>query len=212
MRKTVNTTDKMNFLRKIVRNCKDEDDQKPPLASTLPNDDDLWLPPPEYVPLTEITGKKNMRNLCINGEVKVCSPNGYSFRILRHILESLDEIYSGNHRMIGLVKVVMDLTLSGAPCPEGMNWVYKLRRTLIFQWAESRGPLDGEELEYSQEITWDDDSEFVGLQIRVSARQCHIQGRIWCINMNSRACQLWSDMSLKTQQSEDHKNSSLLLE
>ncbi|EEW7209801.1 hypothetical protein D6W40_27395, partial [Escherichia coli] len=38
------------------------------------------------------------------------------------------------------------------------------------------------------------------------------QGRIWCINMNSRACQLWSDMSLQTQRSEEDKDSSVLLE
>ncbi|SPN69228.1 matrix protein [Lyssavirus rabies] len=202
----------MNFLRKIVKNCRDEDTQKPSPVSAPLDDDDLWLPPPEYVPLKELTSKKNMRNFCINGGVKVCSPNGYSFRILRHILKSFDEIYSGNHRMIGLVKVVIGLALSGSPVPEGMNWVYKLRRTFIFQWADSRGPLEGEELEYSQEITWDDDTEFVGLQIRVIAKQCHIQGRIWCINMNPRACQLWSDMSLQTQRSEEDKDSSLLLE
>ncbi|ACS70795.1 matrix protein [Lyssavirus Ozernoe] len=202
----------MNIIRKIVKSCKDEEEHKPNPVSAPPDDDDLWLPPPEYVPLAEITGKKNMRNFCINGEVKVCSPNGYSFRILRHILKSFEGVYSGNRRMIGLVKVVIGLALSGAPVPEGMNWVYKIRRTLVFQWAESAGPLDGEELEYSQEITWDDDSEFVGLQIRVSARQCHIQGRLWCINMNSRACQLWADMSLKTQQSNEDKNTSLLLE
>nr|CAG9056821.1 matrix protein [European bat lyssavirus 1] len=202
----------MNIIRKIVKSCKDDEMQKPNPVSAPPDDDDLWLPPPEYVPLSEMTGRKNMRNFCINGEVKVCSPNGYSFRIIRHILSSFEGVYSGNRRMIGLVKVVIGLALSGVPVPDGMNWVYKIRRTLIFQWAESSGPLDGEELEYSQEITWDDDSEFVGLQMRVSARQCHIQGRLWCINMNSRACQLWSDMSLKTQQSDEDKNTSLLLE
>nr|AMB61284.1 matrix protein [Lyssavirus mokola]AMB61285.1 matrix protein [Lyssavirus mokola] len=202
----------MNFLKRMVKSCKEEESPKYPSASAPPDDDDLWMPPPEYVPLTQITGKARVRNFCISGEVKICSPNGYSFKILRHILKSLDSAYSGNRRMIGLVKVVIGLVLSGSPVPEGMNWVYKLRRTLIFQWAESYGPLEGEELEYSQEITWDDEAEFVGLQIRVSARQCHIQGRLWCINMNSRACQLWADMTLKTQQSPDDENTSLLLE
>nr|AGQ16855.1 matrix protein [Lyssavirus mokola] len=202
----------MNFLKKMVRSCKDEETQKYPSATAPPDDDDLWMPPPEYVPLTQVKGKASLRNFCISGEVKICSPNGYSFKILRHILKSFDNVYSGNRRMIGLVKVVIGLVLSGSLVPEGMNWVYKLRRTLIFQWAESYGPLEGEELEYSQEITWDDEAEFVGLQIRVSARQCHIQGRLWCINMNSRACQLWADMILKTQQSPDDENTSLLLE
>nr|ABZ81146.1 matrix protein [Lyssavirus mokola]ABZ81209.1 matrix protein [Lyssavirus mokola] len=202
----------MNFLKKMVRSCKEEEIQKCPSASAPPDDDDLWMPPPEYVPLTQVKGKASVRNFCISGEVKICSPNGYSFKILRHILKSFDNVYSGNRRMIGLVKVVIGLVLSGSPVPEGMNWVYKLRRTLIFQWAESYGPLEGEELEYSQEITWDDEAEFVGLQISVSARQCHIQGRLWCINMNSRACQLWADMILKTQQSPDDENTSLLLE
>nr|ADN68321.1 matrix protein [Lyssavirus mokola]AGQ16865.1 matrix protein [Lyssavirus mokola] len=202
----------MNFLKRMVKSCKDEETQKYPPASAPPDDDDLWMPPPEYVPLTQVKGKASIRNFCISGEVKICSPNGYSFKILRHILKSFDNIYSGNRRMIGLVKVVIGLVLSGSPIPEGMNWVYKLRRTLIFQWVESYGPLEGEELEYSQEITWDDEAEFVGLQIRVSARQCHIQGRLWCINMNSRACQLWADMILKTQQSPDDENTSLLLE
>ncbi|ADD84509.1 matrix protein [Lyssavirus shimoni] len=202
----------MNFLRRIVKNCKDEDAPKLGTPSAPPDDDDLWLPPPEYMPLAQIKGKESVRNFCINGEVKICSPNGYSFRIIRHILKSFDNVYSGNRRMIGLAKVVIGLALSGSPVPEGMNWVYKLRRTLIFQWAESQGPLEGEELEYSQEITWDDESEFVGLQIRISAKQCHIQGRLWCINMNSRACQLWADMALKTQQSKDDENTSLLLE
>nr|ABZ81148.1 matrix protein [Lyssavirus lagos]ABZ81169.1 matrix protein [Lyssavirus lagos] len=202
----------MNFLRKIVKNCKDEEIPKPGTPSAPPDDDDLWMPPPEYVPLTQIKGKENVRNFCINGEIKICSPNGYSFRILRHILKSFDNVYSGNRRLIGVVKMVIGLVLSGSPVPEGMNWVYKLRRTLIFQWAESHGPLEGEELEYSQEITWDDEAEFVSLQIRVSAKQCHIQGRLWCINMNSKACQLWADMGLKTQQSQEDENTSLLLE
>ncbi|AAR03483.1 matrix protein [Lyssavirus caucasicus] len=202
----------MNFLRKMMKTCRDDESSKPLDPSAPPDDDDLWLPPPEYVPLHEISSKGNTRNFCISGEVKICSPNGYSFKIIRHILRSFESVYSGNRRMIGLVKVVIGLTLSGSPVPEGMNWVYKLRKTLVFQWSNSSGPLEGEELEYSQEITWDDDSEYVGLQIRVNAKQCHIAGRSWCVNMNSRACQLWSDMTLKTQQSEEDEHTSVLIE
>ncbi|AOZ21305.1 matrix protein [Lleida bat lyssavirus] len=202
----------MNFLRRIVRNCRDESPPKENIASAPPEDDDIWMPPPEYVPLGDVTGGSSSRNFCINGEVKICSPNGYSFKIIRHILKSFEGVYSGNRRMIGLVKVVIGLALSGSPVPEGMNWAYRFRRTLVFQWADSAGPLEGEELEYSQEITWEDDNEFVGLQIRVSAKQCHIMGRSWCININSRACQFWSDMQLRTKQSDEDENTSVLTE
>ncbi|AFQ62096.1 matrix protein [Ikoma lyssavirus] len=202
----------MEFFRKLMRNCKDDSSSKEATAPVLPEDDDIWIPPPEYVPLSDITGSSSSRNFCINGEVKICSPNGYSFKIVRHILRSFEGVYSGNRRMIGLVKIVIGLTLSGSPIPEGMNWAYRFRRTLVFQWKDSAGPLEGEELDYSQEITWEDDNEFVGLQIRVSAKQCHITGRSWCININSRACQFWADMQLKTKQSEEDGNTSVLLE
>ncbi|FAA01390.1 TPA: Matrix protein [Anole lyssa-like virus 1] len=201
----------MDRVRKIVSRCKTFGLSSTETLRMTGSDDEEWDAIPDEI--TESTPfQESPSSFFILAEVKIYCSKGCSFKTVRHILTSFCQTYAGNRRMIGLVKVILGLTLSQKASIEGRFRIYRVKRGMSFKWRRGRGPLEGEELDYSQELKWEEDEEFMNLLIKISAQRYPLAGRPWSVWVDNRACQVFEDLNLMTEKSEEGEGESTLME